>query len=104
MLGPGAAGGRGELQSGITFSFYFDILFLTFTKQDEVYGASGVLGMASVDSEQDSITWQVRTRGILTFYSKTSLIWNRNICTFTVFGKLFADLSRTHVLWSRRMC
>ena len=47
-----------------------------------MYGASGVLGMASVDSEQDTITWQVRTHGILTFYLKTSLIWNRNIYSF----------------------
>ena len=29
--------------------------------QDEVYGAGGLVGMSSVDSEQDTITWQVST-------------------------------------------
>ena len=30
--------------------------------QDEVYGASGLVGMSSVDSEQDTVNWQVRTQ------------------------------------------
>ena len=57
VLWPGGGGGgwgedwgENKLESDVT------------TCQDEVYGASDLVGMSSVDSEQDTINWQVRTQ------------------------------------------
>ena len=37
-------------------------MFTETSCQDEVYGANSLVGMSSVDSEQDTINWQVRTQ------------------------------------------